>query len=251
MLEQRISHKAPSLEVKDLTYTIKGKPLVDALTFRLDGPGITAIMGPNGAGKSLTLRLLHGLITPTSGSVTWLSTSPEDHSPPSQAMVFQKPVLLRRSVLENLRYTLSVQGIKDKATQHPLISRALQRADLVGFEKRPARRLSGGEQQRLAMARALMTRPDVLFLDEPTSSLDPSSTLAVERLVMEAKADGTKIILVSHDIGQAKRLADEIIFLNTGRLMEQGPAATVLTNPSSKAARQYINGEIVTASNTG
>ncbi len=256
MLEQPIKVTNPSLEVTDLTYVIKGKRLVDHLTFQLSGPGITAIMGPNGAGKSLTLRLLHGLITPTAGSITWKNPSTShaptntQNKPPTQAMVFQKPVLLRRTVAENLRYTLNVQGFRDKARQRPLIARALERAGLTGLDKSPARRLSGGEQQRLAMARALMTTPDILFLDEPTSSLDPSSTYAVERLVKEANADGTKIILVSHDIGQAKRLADEIIFLNAGRLMEQGPAETVLTNPASKAARQYINGEIVTADHT-
>lgn len=266
MLDVSNSPGFKSLTVENLSYNINESILIDQLSFTIKSPGITAIMGPNGAGKSLTLRLLHGLIKPKGGRIIWQinegTTSPTTpysaHNQPeiynektnkalatSQAMVFQKPVLLRRSVIENLRYALKVKGIKDRAAQLPLLNAALKMANLQDRQKSPARRLSGGEQQRLAMARALMLRPAILLLDEPTSSLDPASTAAVEALISKASSDGTKVILISHDIGQAKRLADDIIFLNEGKLAEQAAAAELINTPKSRPARQYFSGDLV------
>lgn len=244
-----ISSRALPLHVSNLCYAVDDNPLIKQLNFTIEPEGITAIMGPNGAGKSLTLRLLHGLIKPTSGSIRWGNTESKSvNKAPEQAMVFQKPVLLRRSVIENLTYALKVKNITDKTTQIQLIKQALKRSDLASKDSTPARRLSGGEQQKLAMARALMTKPAILFLDEPTSSLDPNATLAIENLVKEAASEGTKIILVTHDIGQAKRLATNILFLNNGQLEESGPTEQLLSHPKSIPAHQYFRGEIVTAS---
>lgn len=239
-----------ALSVTNICYQLEGHQLINNLSFTLTTPGITAIMGPNGAGKSLTLRLLHGLIQPTSGRIDWQlqGAAALRRAEDQQAMVFQKPVLLRRSVIENLRYTLKVRGIRSSAAQQPLLETALDMARLREKTKIPARRLSGGEQQRLALARALMLRPEILLLDEPTSSLDPASTAAIEQLILGARDGGTKIILVSHDIGQAKRLADEILFLDNGSVSEQGPAEQLLQNAKSRPARQYFNGELVLAS---
>lgn len=227
----------------------KTQPLIKNLSFTIHQPGITAIMGPNGAGKSLTLRLLHGLLTPTSGQINWYQAGENSERTKAiqnqQAMVFQKPVLLRRSVTENLRYTLKVKNITSKPEQQQLIEEALVKSGLEGQAKSPARRLSGGEQQKLAMARALMTRPAILFLDEPTASLDPNATKAIEDLVLSASEAGTKIIIVTHDIGQANRITDEIIFLNNGHMTEQGPTKTLTKSPTSKPAKQYFSGEIV------
>ena len=242
MLNAPSSQQLLPLVVEELCFCAPDKPLINQLSFTIQGAGISVLMGPNGAGKSLTLRLLHGLLPPSSGSIRWGAVSWQE-AVALQAMVFQKPVLLRRSVLENLRYVaaLAKTDLADGA-----IEAALGQAKLTDKALMPARRLSGGEQQRLVMARALMLQPEILFLDEPTSSLDPKGTRDVEEIIFAAKARGVKIILVTHDVGQAKRLADEILFIHQGRLCEQGPAHEMIEAPSSEPARQYFSGEIVT-----
>jgi tungstate transport system ATP-binding protein len=204
----------------------------------------TVIMGPNGAGKSLALRLLHGLLRPTQGQVLWDGRPFDRALQLRQAMVFQRPVLLRRSALDNLLHALRVRG----GSRHECRARAqaaLARADLHDHGRTPARLLSGGEQQRLALARALSLEPEILFLDEPCANLDPRSTFLIERLIQAAHAAGTKIVLVTHDLGQAKRLADEVIFLYRGRLLEQSPAGRFLEAPASLQARAFLEGRIV------
>lgn len=239
-------HELFPLKVENLALEVNGKKLINNLSFKLEANGITALMGPNGAGKSLTLRLLHNLIEKTSGTISWNNQANQKLIQNAQAMVFQKPVLLRRSVIENLRYNLHVKKITNKTEQANLIEEALTRAGLKGHANNPARLLSGGEQQKLAMARALMTKPSILFLDEPTASLDPNSTLVIEDLIKEANEQGTKIILITHDIGQAKRLAEEILFLTGGKVCEQGKTLELINNPQTKQAKQYFSGEIVT-----
>lgn len=229
------------LTVSGLTLAVDGKTLIDHLDFDLHAPGTTVIMGPNGAGKSLLLRLLHGLIAPTSGSIRWGGEEIGDAVRKRQAMVFQRPVLLRRSVAANIDFALTLGAKPDTGRRDELLA-------LVGLLDRsgqPARLLSGGEQQRLALARALSTTPDVLFLDEATASLDPASTMMIEEIVTQARAGGMKIIFVTHDLGQARRLADDIVFLNRGRLVEQAPAKTFFEQPASDAARAYLEGRIV------
>ncbi len=251
MLNAPCSQKLLPLTVTKLCFSAPGKPLINQLSFSIKETGISALMGPNGAGKSLTLRLLHGLLPPTSGKISWGEASWSETSwgetsgqgaIAQQAMVFQKPVLLRRSVLDNLRY---VEALAPKGLADGAIEAALVQAKLTDKATVPARRLSGGEQQRLVMARALMLNPAVLLLDEPTSSLDPRATRDVEEIIQAAKARGVKIVLVTHDVGQAKRLADEILFIHQGRLCEQGPARKMIEAPTSEPARQYFAGEIV------
>ena len=197
------------------------------------------IMGPNGSGKSLLLKLLHGLMRPTSGRIDWGGDRPEQVTA-RQALVFQKPVLLRRSVAANIDFVLKARG-KDTAERHAL----LDHVDLSHKANQPARLLSGGEAQRLALARALATDPEVLFLDEPTASLDPASVLAIEKIVSEARARGVRIIFVTHDIGQARRMADDVVFLHRGQVAEHKPATDFFPEPRSSAARNYLNGRIV------
>jgi len=245
MLNNARNQELFPLTVENLVLDVKGKKLINNLSFTCEANGITALMGPNGAGKSLTLRLLHNLIKKTSGTIRWNDVTDKKLIQNAQAMVFQKPVLLRRSVIENLRYNLNVKNIKNKTEQDKLIDEALSKAGLQDQANSPARLLSGGEQQKLAMTRALMDNPSILFLDEPTASLDPNATLVIEDLIKEADSKGTKIILVTHDIGQANRLAEEIIFLNQGQVSEQGPAKELVANPQSKPAQQYFAGEIV------
>jgi tungstate transport system ATP-binding protein len=226
---------------KGLTLAIAGKALVDSVDLSLPGSTVTMVMGPNGAGKSLLLRLLHGMLQPTGGSVLWGGQPLSKELRKRQAMVFQRPVLLRRSVAANIDFVLKLGGKIEPERRDEI----LDHVGLLDHARQPARLLSGGEQQRLALARALALEPEVLFLDEPTASLDPASVLMIEQIVLGAHRRGTKIIFISHDIGQAKRLGDEIVFLHNGRLAEHTPAGRFFANPSSEAAQAYLEGRIV------
>ena len=233
----------PLLQARGLCFDAGGKRLVEGIDADFRPHRRTVIMGANGTGKSLLLRLLHGLIRPTAGEVLWRGRPLDRTARRRQAMVFQRPVMLRRSVLANLRFALAVRrtGGAERAARE---SEALERARLGDLATRPARVLSGGEQQRLAVARALITAPRVLFLDEPTASLDPASTHAIERQVRDAHEGGVTIVLVTHDIGQARRLGDDLIFLHGGRVVEAGPARDVLDAPRSEAARAWVEGRL-------
>jgi tungstate transport system ATP-binding protein len=229
------------LRTRQLTLEIGGRRLVDGIDLTLVSRGFTAVMGPTGAGKSLLLRLLHGLLEPTAGELRWGGAPMSEALRLRQAMVFQKPVLLRRSVAANVDFVLRLK----RAASHERRDEILARVGLLDHARQPARLLSGGEQQRLALARALAVEPEVLFLDEPTASLDPASVLMIEDIVFDAQARGAKIIFISHDVGQAKRLADEVVFLHRGRLAEHTPAKRFFTDPSSDVAQAYLEGRIV------
>lgn len=227
------------LEARGLALEIAGKRLIDGIDLTLGESGITMIIGPNGAGKSLLLRLLHGLVAPTAGEIRWGGHPLTIEVRRRQALVFQKPVLLRRSVAANLDFVL--RGRNVPARREAL----LNHVGLGGHAAQPARLLSGGEQQRLALARALATDPQVLFLDEPTASLDPASVLKIEEIVRGAAAKGMRIVFVTHDLGQARRLADDVVFLAKGRLVEHTRANTFFAHPRSEAARNYLAGRLV------
>ncbi|MGR3825261.1 MAG: ATP-binding cassette domain-containing protein [Salipiger marinus] len=227
------------LEVRGLRLGFGGAPVLDGLDLRLGASGCTMVMGPNGAGKSLLLKLLHGLMAPEAGQLSW-NGSPPGQATARQALVFQKPVLLRRSVMANMDFVVRARGV-DPARRDQL----LQEVGLAHKARQPARQLSGGEAQRLALARALLTDPEVLLLDEPTASLDPASVLVIERIVAAARDRGTRIIFVTHDIGQARRMADDVVFLHRGRVAEHSRAAEFFPTPASAAARDYLNGKIV------
>jgi tungstate transport system ATP-binding protein len=196
-------------------------------------------MGPNGAGKSLMLRLAHGLLTPTEGAVTWSGSGT-----PRQAMVFQTPVLLRRSALANLTHALAVNDVPRKRRKE-LAHEALARFGLSASANTPARVLSGGEKQRLALARAWALSPSVLFLDEPTSALDPAAIKAVETAVQEFHDRGTRIVMTTHDLHQARRLAGDVLFLAGGKVQEHTRADIFFSAPVSRQAQAFISGELV------
>ena len=227
------------LTLEDVCYAAGGTRLLQDVTFRLSAGGRTVVLGANGAGKSLLLRLCHGLLRPTSGTVRWAGPRPARH----QAMVFQRPVLLRRSVLANVVYPLRLRGL-DRRTRRLRAAAALAQAGLAPLARRPARVLSGGEQQRLALARAWALSPQVLFLDEPTANLDPTATRSVETMIDAIHTLGTKIIMTTHDLGQARRLADEVLFVHAGRLLEQAPADGFFAGPRTTAAQAFIRGEL-------
>ena len=195
----------------------------------------TVLLGPNGSGKSTLLRLAMGLMRPTSGRVTWGRRPEPDER---LAMVFQRPVMLRRTAAANVSYALAA---RDDAR----VAELLDRVGLGALADRPARKLSGGEQQRLALARALARDPEILFLDEPTASLDPAATKAVEDIVQAVAASGVKIVMATHDIGQARRLAGDIVFLARGWLVERADADRFFTSPATPEAAAFLRGDLV------
>ena len=229
------------LSFRDVSYAIAGRRLIDGLSLDLTERGVTVVMGPNGAGKSLFLRLAHGLIAPDEGVIRWGGAPIGRGVVRGQALVFQSPVLLRRSAAANIDFVLKARGTPSVATREAL----LQRVGLKGLGAVAARRLSGGEQQRLQMARALATEPRVLLLDEPTASLDPASTAAIELIVQDVARRGVKVIFVTHDVGQARRLADDVVFLASGRVVEQGAAERFFDAPRTPEAAAYLRGHLV------
>jgi tungstate transport system ATP-binding protein len=217
----------------------RGVRVLDRVDVAIAPGSRTFILGANGSGKSTLLRLLHGLISADAGRVTW---GGEAMRPLRQAMVFQRPVLLRRSAAGNIRHALALAGIRG-AEAALRTHDALTRVGLTSLAERAARVLSGGEQQRLALARAAALAPDVLFLDEPTASLDPPSMRAVEDIVAAIHAQGTTIVMSTHSLAQAKRLADHVIFLHAGRVTECTDATRFFAAPQSPQAQAFLEGE--------
>jgi tungstate transport system ATP-binding protein len=217
--------------------------LIDDLSLMLDAGRRSVVLGPNGAGKSLLLRLCHGLLRPTAGSIRWACTDPAKLRR-EQAFVFQRPVLLRRSAGANVAYALAVAGVP-RAERRERVSAALDQVGLGHLADRPARVLSAGEQQRFALARAWAQGPKVMFLDEPTANLDPAATRAIEGVIAALHERGVKIVMTTHDLGQARRHADEIVFLHKGRLIEHAEAPRFFMRPGTPEARAFVAGELL------
>jgi len=216
--------------------------LVRGVSLQVDAGAPTVLVGPNGAGKSTLIRLAMGLVAPTSGRITWGGRAETDGQ--RRAMVFQRPVMLRRSVAGNIGYALHAGGIA-RAARRERVADLLAQAGLAHLAGRPARRLSGGEQQRLALARALARDPEVLFLDEPTASLDPAATKAVEDILRAIAQSGVKLVMATHDLGQARRLAGEIVFMLRGSVREQSGAERFFTAPATPEGAAFIRGDLV------
>lgn len=228
------------LSADDIHLKVGGQKLLNGIEVAIRSSGVTVIMGPNGAGKSLFLRCLHGLLAPTDGQILWNGMAMSTELLRRQAMVFQRPVLLRRSVRANLQFAQRAHQLEDAGVAEALL--CAMRLDHIA--DRPARKLSGGEQQRLALARALATRPDVLFLDEPTASLDPASTRIIEDTVTAASQRGVKVALVTHNVHQARRLAEDIVFIADGKVREHRTAREFLAAPQSPQADVYLSGRL-------
>lgn len=233
--------------LENVSFEVAGQRLIKDITCAFNAGSRTVIIGPNGAGKSLLLKLCHGIIEPTGGSVKWFgpgaslsSTAPRKQ----QAMVFQRPVMLRRSVAGNVEYALKLSGVP-RRRRRETIDTVLQRTGLRRRADQPARILSGGEQQRLALARAWAVSPEIMFLDEPTANLDPSATHSVEETIRAIHASGTRIVMTSHDLGQARRIADDVMFLHRGRLLEHAPAGQFFDTPGNDLAQAFVRGELL------
>jgi tungstate transport system ATP-binding protein len=241
-----MSMRAPSsdlpIKFENVTVTAGAVTILDSIALTLASGSRTVIVGPNGSGKTTLLRAAMGLVSPSRGCITWGGRP--DVPPLRRAMVFQRPVMLRRSTAGNIRYALRVAGTPG-AERKARLDEVLGLVGLKHVAHRPARRLSGGEQQRLALARALARDPAVLFLDEPTASLDPAAAKAIEDLIRAISGRGIKVIMSTHDIGAARRLADEIIMLHRGRLTEAGPAPAFFNTPETAEAKKFIAGELL------
>ncbi len=229
------------LSLQGAGYAVGGKRLLSDISIRIPAGRRLIVLGANGAGKSLFLRLCHGLIEPSAGRRIWASGEARAEA---QAMVFQRPVLLRRSVAANLDYPLALKGL-GRADRARTVSATLDRFGLTAMADQPARLLSGGEQQRLALARAWAMRPQVLFLDEPSSSLDPSATRIIEEMVGQFSIDGITIVMSTHDLGQARRLAEDVAFLHRGRLIEHRAAPEFFAGPWAPEARAFLAGDLI------
>jgi tungstate transport system ATP-binding protein len=223
------------LAFEDVSLRVRDVDVVADLSLEILAGAPTILLGPNGSGKSTLLRLAMNLVRPTAGRITWgRRNEPDEHL----AMVFQRPVMLRRSAAANVAYALRKH---DSAR----VTELLARVGLAHLADRPARKLSGGEQQRLALARALARDPEILFLDEPTASLDPAATKAVEDIIASVAASGVKIVMATHDIGQARRLAGDIIFLGRGRQIERAAAPAFFQAPQTLEAAAFLRGDLV------
>ena len=228
-----------SVICENLSVSGRERSLISSVSCRLSGQGISVIMGENGAGKSIFLKTVAGLIRPSTGHVQ-LHPAIAGRT----AMVFQRPVLLRRSAKGNLDHALRIAGVS-RSSRGRRVTMLLESCGLAAFADQPARRLSGGEQQRLQMARALASDPKLLLMDEPSANLDPRATLAIEELIRATSQSGVKVVLVTHNIGQARRLSEEVLFLANGRLVEHGVADDMLSMPRSAAARAFLEGRLI------
>ena len=228
------------IELSGVAFRPQGRNVLDGLDLRLDGEGISIVLGPNGVGKTVLLRMIAGLLPVREGRLAWGEASRPDAA---IAMVFQQPMILRSSVLDN-----AALGMKPlRLARGERLRRARDMLERVGLADRAAdsaRLLSGGERQRLALARAWAVRPRLLLLDEPTANLDPSAVDAVERIIRGIRTDGCKVLLTTHNLGQATRLADDVVFLADGHVQEHAPAQRFFARPRSTAARRFIQAEL-------
>ena len=233
--------KLTPIEVIDLSVSLGKDLILDKISCSIKNNSITAVIGPNGAGKSIFLQTINGLTNIDNGKITFNKIYNNDEIRNKQAMVFQTPTLLRRNVKSNMDFVSNVKNKNGKL----IIKNILKRVGLEGYDDKPARLLSGGEKQRLSLARALLIEPSVLLLDEPTANLDPFSLKLIEEIILEESKKGATIILTTHDMAQAKRLASDIIFFNKGKILEQTDANAFFRKPLTKEAKKYINGEIL------
>ena len=242
------SHPPTSASILPMTATnlslvIGTTSILSALSLTIAQATRIVVLGPNGAGKSTLLRVLHGLIAPSTGAVRWHGTNDSERIRRAQAMVFQRPVLLRRSAQANVELALRIAGVREGVGAQAFA--ALDRVGLASLASRPARLCSIGEQQRIALARAWAIGPQLLFLDEPTASLDPAAARAVEEVIGAMHAAGTTIVMTTHDLGQARRIADRIVFLHRGRLLEDSAASEFFRHPKSPEANAFVEGELL------
>ncbi len=241
------AHGEPLVQLRGVTLRRGERTILDAIDFAWNGDGLCALVGANGAGKTVLLRTLHGLLEPDAGEVRFegRARGHDDLAFAGQALVFQHPSMFRGTALENLMLAPAADGRRmARNAQRERALAMLDRVGLASFAAVPALKLSGGERQRLAIARAWLTQPRLLLLDEPTASLDPSATEQVEALVRDVRTTGCRVLFTSHNLGQIARLADEVVFLHAGRVLERQPTAAFFEAPRCAQARDYLQGAL-------
>jgi tungstate transport system ATP-binding protein len=240
-----MSMRAPVTDLpivlEEVSFASGGVTILDRVSLAFAAGAPAVLIGPNGSGKTTLLRLLMGLVAPVHGCVTW---GGREDIEPHRAIVFQRPAMLRRSAAGNIRYALAAAGVP-RAARASRVDELAAVVGLAGLGGRPARKLSGGEQQRLALARALAKEPQILLLDEPTASLDPAATKAIEDVIRVVAARGIKVVMSTHDLGEARRLAGEIVLMHRGRVIESGAADTFFAAPRTEEARRFMRGELL------
>lgn len=241
-----MSVRAPTtdlpIEFSGVEVWAREKRILNGITLTITPGQPTVLIGPNGSGKTTLLRAAMGLVRPSIGHVTWGGIA--DLPPTRRGIVFQRPVMLRRSCAGNLRYALGAARVQ-RTMRARRVAELLRLVGPEGFDARPARRLSGGEQQRLALARALAREPDVLFLDEPTASLDPAATKTIEDIVLTVTQRGVKVVMATHDLGEARRLAAHVVLLHRGAIVESAPAERLFAAPSTEDGKRFLAGELL------
>ena len=214
--------------------------LIDIPNLQFDSKSISVIIGPNGAGKSLLLNIIQGLILPSAGTIK-IKSSIKDKSCKKVSIMMQKPSFLRRTTEQNIQFVLELNKDKIKVSYLDV----LERFDLIAQRKILANKLSGGEKQRLALALAIITNSKILLLDEPTANADPRTTIKIEKIIKEEAIAGKKILLVTHNIPQAKRLGQDIAFIHRGKVLEHCDKAVFVNHPKVKEINQFLEGEVV------
>ncbi len=234
------------LSFKDLTREYDGKRVLDITEGSVAGGSRTAVVGPNGSGKSTLLNIIAGLDRPTTGKVFYGTDRQElDEVSRDITMVFQKPYLITASVEKNIAYPMKIRDYGD-ADIEKRVAELCQELGLTELRKRRSWKLSGGEIQKVSLARALSFQPKLLLLDEPTANIDPATTAEIERILLKINNDfGTTIIFVTHNLAQARRVCNRIIFLNKGQLIEEGPCSQVLISPREELTQRFIAGELL------
>ena len=236
----------PVYRLESVRQSYRGRVVLDIERLEVARGETLAVIGPSGSGKSTLLRLLQFLESPPEGRIIFDGLPVNGRVPLATrrrvSTVFQRPIVLTRSVEANVAYGIELRGRRPDEGE---VGGLLEALDLAHLARTPAVSLSGGEVQRLAVARALATRPDVLLLDEPTANLDPRNVRLVETLIQERRAAGITIVLATHQIFQARRLADRIALLLDGRIAEVGPAQALLDHPADPRTRAFLSGEMI------
>ena len=236
--------KQPIIEISDLSFEFNGKALISIEKLIVYEPKITVILGPNGAGKSLLLKLIQGIQKPSAGRIK-LRGIPIEENQERLTMVLQAPILLRLSVYYNIAMCMNRSNFFLSSGEKETIYRLLKKVGLEDKLNVPAKFLSGGEKQKLSLARALISNPSILLVDEPTSTIDPTTTLLIENMIREQSELGTKIIFVTHDINQAFRLANDAVMIYKGKIVEHGSVKSFFQRPNSSFTKRYLSGSLL------
>ncbi len=233
-----------SLQVENVQKSYRGVKAVQSVSFTFEGGRIFVLIGSNGAGKTTLLRIVAGLEKPDVGSVLFNGQGlPDSEMRRISTLVFQRTAMFSRSVFDNLAYGLRIRGVSEPEIKQK-VTETLSAVGLKNFEKRRAKKVSGGEQQRISLARALLLNPRILLLDEPTANLDPNSTQIIEKAVSSRRGGDSIILMATHNLGQAKRLADVVIHMHEGKIVEAAPAKDLFNNPQSELTRKFTRGEL-------